>query len=305
VTRTTRSRTRTGTFDLTAAVSADAFTKVLDAFMKGFRFNKSGTGSFGPFSVSYDVASHLEAGSIRLLDTGGIELRDLVIRWDTLSLTFGFTLPNICTPGFCLIPNPFDGCVVYVSPQCIWSTPPTISFTIDLGGFLDSKVTVTGNPKVFYGVGSGTYNRWQIAVEPVLPILIDIVDIADTAADLFHTLITNAIDSLISGLPQWAQDLINAVLGGIEDIIRTVLGIPDDIITWLGDIINSLGIYQDLADALAQYISITIFEVPDPYQALPPQVPPQVPLIPVMLPIDYLGISVNSSEMVVQGDIGD
>ena len=35
------------------------------------------------------------------------------------------------------------------------------------------------------------------------------------------------------------------------------------------------------------------------------QVPPQVPLIPVMLPIEYLGISVNTSEMVIQGDIGD
>ena len=50
-------------------------------------------------------------------------------------------------------------------------------------------------------MGWGVTNRWQIAVEPVLPILIDIIDIADTAADLFNTLITNAIDSLISGLP--------------------------------------------------------------------------------------------------------
>jgi hypothetical protein len=166
---------------------------------------------------------------------------------------------------------------------------------------LDSKVTVTGNPKVFYGVGSGVTNRWQIAVEPVLPILIDIIDLADTASNLFQTLITNAIDSLISGLPQWAQDLINAILGSIDDIITTVLGIPDDIVEWLMDVISSLGIYQDLADALAQYISITIFEVDDPFLVLPHQ----GALIPVMLPIDYLGISVNSSEMVVQGDIGD
>ncbi len=301
VTRTTRPRTRTGTFDLTAAVSADAFTKIFGAFMKGFRFNESGSGSYGPFSVSYDVAAHLEAGSIKLLNTGGIELRDLVIKWDTLSLTFGVTLPNVCTPGFCLVPNPFDGCAVYISPKCVWSTPPTISFTIDLGGLLDSKVTVTGNPKVFYGVGSGVTNRWQIAVEPVLPILIDIIDLADAASSLFQTLITNAIDSLISGLPQWAQDLINAILGSIDDIITTVLGIPDDIVEWLMDVISNLGIYQDLADALAQYISITIFEVDDPFLVLPPQ----GALIPVMLPIDYLGISVNSNEMVVQGDMGD
>jgi hypothetical protein len=135
----------------------------------------------------------------------------------------------------------------------------------------------------------------------VLPILFEIIDLADTAGDLFNMLITNAIDSLISGLPGWAQDLINAVLGGVDDIIRDVLGIPDDIIMWLEDLISSLGIYQDLMDALAQYISITIFEVDDPFQALDAD----GALIPVMLPIQYLGISVNSSEVVIQGDIGD
>ncbi|MGH9920844.1 MAG: hypothetical protein ACRD6W_18490, partial [Nitrososphaerales archaeon] len=301
VTRTTRPRTRTGTFDLTAAVSAGAFTKIFDAFMKGFKFATSGSGSYGPFSASYSVAAHLEAGSINLTSTGGIELKDLVIRWDTLSLTLGFQLPNICTPGFCLIPIPFDGCAVDIPPECVFSSPPEISVTIDIGGFLDSKVTVTGIPRVFYGVGSGVTNRWEIAVEPTLPILIDIVDLADTAADLFNTLITNAIDSLISGLPQWAQDLINAVLGGIDDIIRTVLGIPDDIVEWLLDLVSGLGIFQDLVNALAQYISLTIFEVDDPFPALPAN----GPLIPVMLPIQYLGISVNTSELVIQGDIGD
>lgn len=301
VTRTTRARTRTGTFDLTGAVSAGTLSKLFDAFMKGFKFKASGSSSYGPFTVGYDVAAHLESGSISLTSAGGIELKDMVVRWDTLSLTLGVQLPNVCTPGFCLVPIPFDGCAVYISPQCIWSSPPEISFTIDLGGFLDSKATLTGIPRVFYGVGSGVTNRWQVAVEPVLPILIDIVDLADTAGDLFNTLVTGAIDSLISGLPGWAKDLINSVLGGVDDIIRTVLGIPDDIITWLEDLISSLGIYQDLVDALAQYISITVFELDDPFQALPAD----GALIPVMLPIQYLGITVDASEMVIRGDIGD
>lgn len=301
VTRTTRSRTRTGPFDLTAAVGADAFTKIFNAFMAGFKFATSGSGSYGPFSVSYDVAAHLESGSIQLTSSGGIELKDMVIRWDTLSLTLGFTLPNICTPSFCLVPIPFDGCAVDVPAACVFSSPPELSATIDIGGFLDSKVTVTGIPRVFYGVGSGVTNRWQIAVEPTLPILIDIIDLADTVGDLFNTLVTNAIDGLISGLPGWAQDLINDILGGVDDIIRTVLGIPDDIAEWLLDLVSDLGIFQDFVDALAQYISITIFEVDDPFLALPAD----GTLIPVMLPIQYLGITVNTSELVVQGDIGD
>jgi hypothetical protein len=150
-------------------------------------------------------------------------------------------------------------------------------------------------------VGSGVTNRWQIAVEPTLPILLDIIDLADTAGDLFQSLIVDAIDNLISGLPGWAQDLINDLLGGVEDIIRTVLGIPDDIVEWLLDMVSNLGIFQDLADALAQYISLTVFEVDDPY----PVLPAEGTLIPVELPIQYLGISVNTSEMVIQGDIGD
>jgi hypothetical protein len=301
VTRTTRPRTRTGPFDLTAAVSADAFTKIFAAFVNGFKFSTSGSGSEGPFSVSYTVACHLEGGSISLTSSGGIEVKDVVVKWDTLSLTMGFTIPNVCTPGFCLIPDPFGGCAVEVPSLCIFSTPPELSVSLDVGGFLDSKVTFTGIPRVYYGVGSGTYNRWQIAVEPTLPIYLEIVDIADTAGDLFQSLIVDAIDNLISGLPGWAQDLINDVLGGVEDIIRDVLGIPDDIGEWIVDMISDLHIFQELVDALSKYISLTVFEVPDPYTVLPAE----NGLIPVELPIQYIGINVSTSEMEIGGDIGD
>jgi hypothetical protein len=301
VTRTTRGRTRTGPFDLTAAVSAGAFTKVFGAVVNGFKFTDSGSGSFGPFSIGYAVAAHLESGSIKLTDAGAIEVDHVVVRWDTLSLTLGFTLPKICTPGFCAVPIPLDGCLVNVPPVCLFSGSPEISFTIDLGGLIDSELTFTGIPRVYYGVGSGVPNRWQIAVEPSLPLSLEIIDIADTVADLFNTLIVGAIDSLISSLPGWAQDLVNSVLGDVDDIIRTVLGIPDDVSQWIQDMIASLGIFQDLLDAISQYIAITIFNVYDPY----PVLPAQGTLIPVQLPIQYLGITVDSKELVVEGDIGD
>jgi hypothetical protein len=247
------------------------------------------------------VAAHLESGTVQMTSSGGIEVKDVVVRWDTLDLTFGFNLPQICTPGFCLIPIPFDGCLVDVPSECLFGGNPDFSVSIDLGGFIDSKITFTGIPRVFYGVGSGVPNQWQIAVEPDLPILLDVVDIADTAGDLFNTLVTNAIDSVISGLPNWAQDLINAVLGGIDDIIRTVLGIPDVVVEWLAEAIASLGIFQDLINALAQYISFTLFAIDDPFTILPSQ----NSLIPVQIPIQYIGITVNTSELVLQGDIGD
>ena len=301
ITRTTRNRTRSGTFDLTAAVSGATFEKIFGAFIRGFKFSSSGNTTFGPIYVGYDVAAHLESGSVQLNSNGSIEVKDVVVRWDTLKLTLGFSLPKVCTPSFCLIPVPFDGCLVDVPAECLFGGNPDFAVSIDLGGFIDSKVTFTGIPRVFYGVGSGVPNQWQIAVEPDLPILLDIVDIADTVGDLFNTLVTNSIDALISGLPGWAQDLVNAVLGGVDDIIRTVLGIPDDIVEWLGEIISNIGIWQDLIDALAQYISITIFELDDPLTILPAQ----NSLIPVQIPVQFIGISVDSSELVLQGDIGD
>ncbi|MEO9296011.1 MAG: hypothetical protein ABI347_10495 [Nitrososphaera sp.] len=301
VTRTVRPRTRTGTFDLTAAISEKAFVKVFDAVVKGFRFKLNGSGSFGPFSVTYAVEAHLAGGTIDLRNNGSILISELDIKWDTLFLDIGFDIPKVCTPGFCLIPIPFDGCAVYIDPQCIFEADPDFHIPINLGGLLTSEVTVTAIPKVFYGVGSGVPNRWEIAMVPTLPIDLDIIDIADTAGDLFHNLIVNAIDGLISGLPQWAKDLIDWVLGGVEDIIRTVLDIPDDIGEWFLDMIGSLGIFQALIDALAQYIAITLFELEDPCTVLPAD----GPLIPVKVPIEFLGITVNTSEMVVEGDLGN
>ena len=301
VTRTTRPRQRTGPYDLTAAVSADAFTKIFTAFVEGFKFSDSGSGSYGPVTIGYSVAAHLEGGSISLTSSGGIEIKDVVVKWDTLALDMGFNIPKVCTPGFCLVPIPFDGCLVDVPPVCLFSADPDISFSIDVGGYLDSKFTLTGIPRIYYGVGSGVPNRWEIAIEPTLPIDLDIIDLSDTVGDIFQNLITDSIDSLISGLPGWAQDLINDLLGGVEDIIKTVLGIPDDITEWILDAISDLGIFQDLMNAIAQYISFTIFEVPDPLTVLPAS----GSLIPVELPIQYLGLTVDTSEMVVEGDIGD
>ncbi|MCL5068856.1 MAG: hypothetical protein M1368_10975, partial [Thaumarchaeota archaeon] len=248
-------------------------------------------GSWGPFSISYSVAARLEGGTISLTNNGAIKVSELDIKWDTLHLDIGVNIPEQCVG----ISWPVD------LEYCFFSDNPDFSMPLDLSDLITSELTLTVIPRVFYGVGSGVPNRWQIAMEPTLPIDIDIIDIADTVEDLFHNLIVSAIDNLLSLAPDWARDLIDSLLGGVEDIIRTVLDIPDDIGEWILDMIGNLGIFQDLVDALAQYISITVFELEDPYPALPAD----GSLIPVKLPIQYLGINVNSDEMVLTGDIGD
>lgn len=307
VTRTIRPRTRTGVFDLTAAMSEKAFKKVYGAVIDGFRFSSSDSGSYSIFTASYSVAAHLNGGTIDLETNGSIRVSDLEVKWDTLYLDLGIDIPTITIGGFCILWVPVEGCIIEAPSIDLFSASPDISVPLDLSGLITSEVTFSAIPKVFYGVGSGVPNRWQITLVPTLPILLDIIDIADTVGDLFHNLITNAIDNLLNalGLPGWAVDFIDSVLGGVEGIIRTVLDIPDDVAGFILDLIGNLGIFQALIDAISQYIAITLFELEDPKEILPGD--PAVPLIPVRLPIEFLDIHVdsNGSELVIHGDIGD
>jgi hypothetical protein len=314
VTRTIRPRTRSGTFDLTAAISEKAFKEIYDALLKGFKFSIADSGSWGIFTASYEVQAHLEGGTIDLHPSGSIRVSELDIKWDKLRLVIGIDIPTITIGGFCIIPNPFGGCLVSAPSIDLFSASPDISIPIDLSGLLTSEVTFSAIPKSFYGVGSGVPNRWQIAMVPTLPIDLDIIDIADTVGDLFGNLISDAILDLLDalGLPDWAIDFIDTILGGIEGIIRDVLDIPDDIGEFLLDLIGNLGIFQDLIDAISEWIAITLFELEDPLEILPANpVPtadnPVAPLIPVKIPIEFLGIRVNSggNELIVEGDVGN
>jgi hypothetical protein len=162
-------------------------------------------------------------------------------------------------------------------------------------------------PKVFYGVGSGIPNRWQLTLVPTLPIDLDIIDVADTIGDLFHNLITNAIVSLLSslGLPDWAISFIDTVLGGIEGIIRNILDIGDDVGEFILSLISNVGLFQDLIDKLAQFIALTILELKDPLEVLEGN--STIPLIPVKLPIEFLDVRIdgNGNELILEGDVGN
>ena len=303
ITRTTKSRTRTGIFDLTAAISEKSFAKIFDAVEKGFSFSCSDGGSWGPFSANYAIAAHLEGGSVELRNNGTIKVSELDVKWDTLSLNICFDIPEICVGGFCIIPNPFDGCLVRAPTFCLFGGSPDFCIPLNLSGLLTSEITFTAGIQVFYGVGSGVPNRWQIVIVPTLPFDLDIIDIADTVGDLVENLIDAAIDTLLGGFPNWVKDLFKAVLGPIDDILRVVLDIPDDVGEWLLDFLSGLGIFDLLLGALNGFLTglIPPLEVEDPY----PVLPASGGLIPVKIPIEYLGVRIDSDEMVIEGDIGN
>lgn len=303
ITRTTRSRTRSGTFDLTAAVSQKAFEKIFAAVKEGFSLLCSDGGSFGPFSASYEVAAHLEGGSVDLRSNGTIKVSELDIKWDTLKLNLCIDIPEVCTPGGCIIPIPFDGCLLDVPSYCFFSANPDFCIPINLSGLLTSEISFTAGIQVFYGTGPGLPNRWQIVIVPTLPFDLDIIDIADTVGDLVENAVNAAIDVLLAGFPDWAKDVFKFLLGPLDDFIRFTLDIPDDIGEWLLDGLTSLGVFNVLLDALNGFLTTLVppLEIEDPL----PILPAENGLIPVKLPIEFIGVQITGDEMIIEGDIGN
>jgi hypothetical protein len=97
---------------LTIAASEKAFEELFKLVRDGFTLTKSDSASFGPFSASYSIALHLNNGSVHLNDDGTVEIDALDVVWDTLKFTVCFDFPGFTIPGFCIIPDPWNGCLV-------------------------------------------------------------------------------------------------------------------------------------------------------------------------------------------------
>lgn len=314
--RINRLRNRKGAFDFNAAVSAATFKKIFTAIVKGFRFSKSGTDRYGPFSINYDVVAYLEGGSLEMQDDGTIVVRELDVRWNKFKLGIGIDIPEISIGGgeVCLMPPypscnvPVVGCrdCVALPSYCFFGDSPDITVPIDLSESITSKATFKARIETFYGVCSGMPNRWQIIAVPTLPSDLYIIEIADTVGDLFKNRVKYAIDNLLSSskAPSWAVSLIYKTSGGIDNITRNILNIPEDIGKWFIDIIYRTGLTKSLLNDLNDYLTSripTAFEIEDPLQILKDD----GTMIPVKIPIDFIEVSVNSHEIVIKGDIGN
>lgn len=266
------------------------------------------------------MAAHLQGGTLTLQSNGpglpgSIVITNLVVVWDTLKIDLSFPLPNPCIGGgsVCVLPPwpscnvPWPGCATCVTvPQaCVFPNgPPTVTIPIDLsGGILASEVTLGAELDVYYGIGSGVPNQWQIVVEPTLPFALDVIDFTYTMAAL-ENIVQTVVDNALSGLPTWALDLINDVLGDIATFIADVLQIPYDLEQWFTEMLTQIGIFQGLLQDLYNYISLQIpavFTLNDPYPVLPAT---PSGLIPVQIPMEYIGIDVTPQEIVIEGDVG-
>ena len=303
---------------LTVAASERAVIKLFEFARDQASFSTADSGSFGPFTASYAVAAHLEGGTVDLRSDGSIDVRELDIKWDTLSLTLGIDIPEICVGGWCIVPNPFDGCVVRLPRLCVFDDDPDIEIPLDLSGVITSEVSFRAAPVIKYFVDpgrqgwmtdldaedAGVPNKWQLFIDPIT-IDIDVFDVADIVGDLLENLVDAAIDGLLGGLPGWAKDLIRAILGPVIDLIRAILDLPDDIEEWVSNLLGvSLGLFDFILTFVADYFAARtpVYELEDPYPIM--DADPSVPLIPVKLPIRDLAVMVDDDEMVLSANVG-
>ena len=309
---------------LTVAASEDSFVRLFNAIRDNFTFADADSADFGPFTAGYDIAFHLENGSVDLRADNTVKISELDIKWDKLDLSLGFDIPSLCIGGWCIIPSPF-GCILRFPRVCVFEDDPDIELTLPLGGFT-SEVSLTGrlvtrhfdNPARPPGMNAwdaqdtvpSLASEWRLFIDdPVVDI--DPIDIADTVGDLLEAAVDAAIDNLLFFLPGWARDIVKAILGPVIDLVRAILDIPDDIQEWISDLLNvSFGLLDIIAQFIIDYFGdrTPLAAIEDPYPLLPATANPNnfgpPMLIPVKVPIKTLKVFNTDVEMVLEADIG-
>ena len=304
--------------DITIAASENAFEELFKVIRDNFTISESDSGSFGPFSASYNLQAHLENGSVQLNNDNTIEINNLDVVFDTLMVQVCFAIPGWCTPSFCIVPDPWNGCLVGFPSICI---PPgggtTICITLDLSGLVSEINEFSARLKTVYFIDparlpawsdleaefAGHPNKWQIFIDPVF-VSIDPIDLPATVGNLFEQAVEDAINSFIPGwVPDWAVDFLWSIIGPVVDLVKAILGIVDELEDFLSNLLgNVFDILSPIITAIADYFASQnpIYEFEDPY----PVLPGAPGLIPVKIPIRDLTAVVNSDEMIVSADVG-
>jgi hypothetical protein len=299
---------------ITIAASEKAFEQLFKAVRDNFSVSKSDSGSFGPFSASYSIQLHLEDGSIQLNNDGTVEIKTVDVVFDVLQVQVCFNLPGFCIPSFCIVPDPWNGCLVGFPGFCIGGP---ICLPLDLSGLVSeiNDIKAHLNPTYFVDPArlatwsdldaefAGKPNKWQIYLDPDW-VSVDPIDIPATIGNIVENLLKTAINNLFpSWLPGWAKDLIWAFLGPLLDALKAVLGFLDSFEDFLQDLLgNTFDILGFIETAVADYFAsqYPIYQFEDPY----PILPQSGVLIPVKIPLRNLTATVNTNEMIVQADVG-
>ncbi|MGA2664700.1 MAG: hypothetical protein ABSF83_07135 [Nitrososphaerales archaeon] len=297
-----------------------------------------------PLYLGYQVEVSLAGGAVTLQNptssqpNGSILVKDLTVSWDSLNFTINIDLPKISIPGFSTPALVIDGVTIIPAINIPGFSlfggnghNPDISIPIDLGG-LESQVSIVLEPVTYYAVGntavSNDPNRWEFYVVPQLPIFVLPLEFGPKLRKAIEDGIADALSDILDPFPGPLQDIIQGILQtaleAIGGVFATILSDASSLAESVVDMITSanlLGLTSLLDNALLNYFSGSspLFTVRDPYlveqtnplgtQVLSPSNPrvtitPGPPAINLQIPIPYVGVSINSSEAVVEADVG-
>jgi hypothetical protein len=297
------------------AASAKAIEQMFALVVSNFNYQKSGGGSWGPFSASYDIQVQLQGGSIQLNNNDTVEIQDLNVVFNTLTFQVCFNLPGFCIGGECIIPDPIGGCLVSLPHICIGGP---ICLPLDLSGLTSEVENVTASLVTQYwvdptrppGISDLTAefmnksNEWRVYLDPQLVDILPI-NVAATIGNILENAFKQAIEDAFSWVPGFAWPLIWAVLGPLLDRFKTIIGIAEDIQNWVEDLLNkTFNLLSIVETALAQYFAsqYPLFKFEDPYQIIAGGNNNNP--IPVKIPIRNLAVQIDAQEMVLTADIG-
>jgi hypothetical protein len=145
-------------------------------------------------------------------------------------------------------------------------------------------------------------DKWQFFLRDVFHDL-ELISISDTAANILRNLTDAIIDKILAPVPAVVRGVIKAILNPIFDAIAAILDIPDDILEWLSSQLQiSFGLFDLLAQLVINFIGsmVPFYQFEDPY----PMIEDASGLIPVLVPVQNVGVVVNDDEFVLSADIG-
>jgi len=211
------------------------------------------------------VALHLDDGTIQLNDDNTVEVKDVDIVFDTLKVQVCFDLPGFSIPSFCLVPDPWNGCLVVFpgsasgadlrstgSERLVRRSPTSkrILRPSIMSIRLAIRVGRTWMPSSTAIPTNGAFSLTRFGARGSHRH-------SGTVGNLLENAVKDAVNNLFpSWLPGWAKDLVWAFLGPILDLIKGLLGIVgeinDFISNLLGNLFDLLGLIET---AVADYFA--------------------------------------------------
>ena len=314
-----RPRTRTDDADLTVALNEELVDTVFADARDGFRLNIAGNTGPGVLSLAYDVDAHFENGEIDFNGDGTISLQQLDIVWDSITGAVSLDIPTWTWDPPC-VEVPIWGCVFDIPPITLFGASPEITVPLALPPFR-TEVSTTITPVIKYLLNpgrqpwmndwdardNGVANLWQLCLS-VSGTTIDLLEIhpVDIFIDV-HAFIRDALRNALRGLlPDWLDWAADVLVFLAEPLILIIAGtlalggaLTDLVVTTL---LNALGINDANINAfLAAALADPILEIPDPF----PVIDGSSGLVPVLIPVEHIGLDATDPELTLTIDIGN